>query len=231
MKYGSVEYQYAAPIAQGLIEDGAFRHWVLSKSKFSNLSDARILHEEMKAHRRNPTAEWWRFYFAEGCRCQPKDKFKADGVQSPARWVCRTHHRDNHRFGDEQAWWSRQAIDPIWTSRQLWVRGYPLRAQCWMGKAHLKFVASQPCLVCGRSPADAHHLRYLNTADRMESHQKPATRDVAVDGAAELSNEALRLPRALPACALKKAVDTTVTSNFSAMATIAVASANASSDG
>jgi hypothetical protein len=26
-------------------------------------------------------------------------------------------------------------------------------------KAHLKFVASQPCLVCGRSPADAHHLR------------------------------------------------------------------------
>jgi hypothetical protein len=27
-------------------------------------------------------------------------------------------------------------------------------------KGHLKFVASQPCLVCGRSPADAHHLRF-----------------------------------------------------------------------
>jgi hypothetical protein len=27
-------------------------------------------------------------------------------------------------------------------------------------KVHLKFVASQPCLVCGRSPADAHHLRF-----------------------------------------------------------------------
>src|SRR5229473_1782944 len=27
-------------------------------------------------------------------------------------------------------------------------------------KLHLKFVASQPCLVCGRSPADAHHLRF-----------------------------------------------------------------------
>lgn len=27
-------------------------------------------------------------------------------------------------------------------------------------KAHLKFVASQPCLVCGRQPADAHHLRF-----------------------------------------------------------------------
>jgi hypothetical protein len=27
-------------------------------------------------------------------------------------------------------------------------------------RAYLKFVASQPCLVCGRSPADAHHLRF-----------------------------------------------------------------------
>ncbi len=27
-------------------------------------------------------------------------------------------------------------------------------------KAHLRFVASQPCLVCGRQPSDAHHLRF-----------------------------------------------------------------------
>jgi hypothetical protein len=27
-------------------------------------------------------------------------------------------------------------------------------------KGHLKFVATQPCLICGRSPADAHHLRF-----------------------------------------------------------------------
>ena len=27
-------------------------------------------------------------------------------------------------------------------------------------KAHLKFVASQPCLVCGRQPSDSHHLRF-----------------------------------------------------------------------
>jgi len=35
--------------------------------------------------------------------------------------LCRTHHRDNHRFGDEQAWWSNLAIDAVGTSRQLWV--------------------------------------------------------------------------------------------------------------
>ncbi len=27
-------------------------------------------------------------------------------------------------------------------------------------KEHLRYVASQPCLVCGRSPAQAHHIRF-----------------------------------------------------------------------
>jgi hypothetical protein len=27
-------------------------------------------------------------------------------------------------------------------------------------KSHLRFFASQPCLVCGRHPADPHHLRF-----------------------------------------------------------------------
>jgi ERF superfamily len=35
--------------------------------------------------------------------------------------LCRTHHRDNHRSGDEVAWWGRRAIDPMPTSRLLWV--------------------------------------------------------------------------------------------------------------
>jgi hypothetical protein len=41
--------------------------------------------------------------------------------------LCRTHHRDNHSFGDEVGWWERRAIDPIATSRMLWVstRGIP----------------------------------------------------------------------------------------------------------
>jgi hypothetical protein len=27
-------------------------------------------------------------------------------------------------------------------------------------KAHRLFVAAQPCLICGKSPSDAHHLRF-----------------------------------------------------------------------
>ena len=29
-------------------------------------------------------------------------------------------------------------------------------------RAHLKFVASQPCLICGRQPSDPHHLRFAH---------------------------------------------------------------------
>ena len=36
----------------------------------------------------------------------------------------------------------------------------PKRIRC---KEHLRFVASQPCLICGRSPAHAHHVRYAQS--------------------------------------------------------------------
>jgi ERF superfamily len=35
--------------------------------------------------------------------------------------LCRIHHRDVHSFGDEVGWWERRAIDPLATSRVLWV--------------------------------------------------------------------------------------------------------------
>ena len=33
-------------------------------------------------------------------------------------------------------------------------------------KSHLRFVASQPCLVCGRQPSDPHHLRFAQPRAR-----------------------------------------------------------------
>ena len=33
----------------------------------------------------------------------------------------------------------------------------PKRIRC---KEHLRYVASQPCVICGRSPSHAHHVRY-----------------------------------------------------------------------
>ena len=31
----------------------------------------------------------------------------------------------------------------------------------YRNKAHLRYVAQQPCLLCGRKPSDPHHLRYM----------------------------------------------------------------------
>ena len=38
--------------------------------------------------------------------------------------------------------------------------GEPKRLRC---KTHLRFVANQPCLICGRSPSHAHHVRYAQS--------------------------------------------------------------------
>jgi hypothetical protein len=43
--------------------------------------------------------------------------------------LCRVHHRDNHRFGDERAWWSRVSIDPIKISQSLWTMSRPRNAE------------------------------------------------------------------------------------------------------
>ena len=34
--------------------------------------------------------------------------------------LCRSHHRDNHKFGDEAAWWGRAAIEPIGIALKFW---------------------------------------------------------------------------------------------------------------
>src|ERR1700738_5131476 len=39
--------------------------------------------------------------------------------------------------------------------------GMPRR---YRNKEHLRFVARQPCLLCGRKPSDPHHLRYVQCA-------------------------------------------------------------------
>jgi hypothetical protein len=36
--------------------------------------------------------------------------------------VCRLHHREIHRYGDEPAWWAKIGIDPMVLAHQLWRR-------------------------------------------------------------------------------------------------------------
>jgi hypothetical protein len=40
--------------------------------------------------------------------------------------LCRGHHREVHRCGDEAAWWKKTGIDPTVTARALWLQTHPL---------------------------------------------------------------------------------------------------------
>ncbi len=40
--------------------------------------------------------------------------------------LCRGHHREVHRCGDEAAWWRSAAIDPTAAARALWLETHPL---------------------------------------------------------------------------------------------------------
>jgi ERF superfamily len=40
--------------------------------------------------------------------------------------LCRGHHREVHRGGDEAAWWKKTGIDPTTAARALWLKTHPL---------------------------------------------------------------------------------------------------------
>jgi hypothetical protein len=40
--------------------------------------------------------------------------------------LCRTHHREVHRCGEEGSWWQKSTIDPLAAARTLWLETHPL---------------------------------------------------------------------------------------------------------
>jgi hypothetical protein len=88
-------------------------------------------------------------------------------IPRPSRYYGRRHDPLAERFRGERRQVERNAAPPLapGASDQFPARidksqlsiGEPKRLR---DKAHLKFVASQPCLVCGRQPSDPHHLRF-----------------------------------------------------------------------
>ena len=70
------------------------------------------------------------------CGRQPSDAHHLRYAQHPALGrkvsdefvvpLCRGHHREIHRSGDEAAWWGQVRIDPIAAARALWLKTHPL---------------------------------------------------------------------------------------------------------
>jgi ERF superfamily len=72
------------------------------------------------------------------CGRRPVDAHHLRFAQSPALGrkvsdeftvpLCRGHHREVHRCGDETAWWKGTGIDPSAAARVLWLKTHPLLA-------------------------------------------------------------------------------------------------------
>jgi hypothetical protein len=70
------------------------------------------------------------------CGRRPADAHHLRFAQSPALGrkvsdeftvpLCRGHHREAHRRGDEAAWWNKAGIDPTAAARTLWLKTHPL---------------------------------------------------------------------------------------------------------
>ena len=57
---------------------------------------------------------------------------RALGRKVSDEWVvalCRGHHREVHRHGDERDWWDKAGIDPNVAARSLWLQSHPSRSR------------------------------------------------------------------------------------------------------
>jgi hypothetical protein len=54
--------------------------------------------------------------------------------------VCRGHHREIHRCGDEAAWWQAVGVDPLVAARALGLETHPLS----MGLANIPVEPAKP---------------------------------------------------------------------------------------
>ena len=62
------------------------------------------------------------------------------------------NHTTQTNSGSQDKHWRVRKID-----KSALTIGHPKRIRC---KEHLRFVSSQPCVICGRTPSHAHHVRY-----------------------------------------------------------------------
>jgi ERF superfamily len=85
------------------------------------------------------------------CGRRPADAHHLRFAQSPALGrkvsdeftvpLCRGHHREVHRCGDEAAWWKRTGIDSSAAARVLWLKTHPLPSA--IGQVESKLVESR----------------------------------------------------------------------------------------
>jgi hypothetical protein len=143
--YGSLEYAYAKPFADALVNDLAFRSWVLKQTKFAAFAEeARLLHDEMRARRSKKSATWWRSHFSEKCRC-----LGCSGQETDILAIFEVSTGNRFALHIEV----KQPTDKFPNNKDQ-AENYLLRAKCWVAsapRAVLPHVDAATVLLCSFS--------------------------------------------------------------------------------
>jgi hypothetical protein len=57
--------------------------------------------------------------------------------------LCRTHHREIHRCGNEEAWWYKTGLEPLAAARALWLETHPLPKRETTGEISMAAMADE----------------------------------------------------------------------------------------
>ena len=113
-------------------EDGPFR-----KFRRASIDKSHLRHPEQRRVRDRDHVRLVANQPCLICGRQPADAHHLRFVQHRAMGrkvsdeftvpLCRGHHREVHRSGNEAAWWTKAGVDPTVTARSLWLETHPLR--------------------------------------------------------------------------------------------------------
>ena len=92
--------------------------------------------------------------------------------------LCRGHHREVHRFGDEAAWWRKVGVDPTDAARALWLETHPLPTDLH----HLSADGEDSPVAIGTNRTKVQSGR--PAVDRRASRKKNSTKEKAPHGVA-----------------------------------------------
>ena len=73
--------------------------------------------------------------------------------------LCRGHHRDVHRHGNEAAWWGKAGIDPTLAARALWLETHPLPSGSTMVSG------PEPQVAPAKDPNQTRRMQVRRTAE------------------------------------------------------------------
>jgi hypothetical protein len=96
--------------------------------------------------------------------------------------LCRGHHREAHRCGDEAAWWRNAGIDPIIAALSLWLESRP---RC----------PGQRETLNGLRDAEADRLRNAQRYERSEAHRDTGARHYERKPQTKAGEVQLKIPK------------------------------------